>query len=65
MHSLVALTHLFGKRMVQRGSGGIINISSEGAFQPVPYNAPYAATKSFILMSSEAVAEEVKVLAFA
>jgi short-subunit dehydrogenase len=29
VHSLVALTHLFGKRMVERGSGGIINISSD------------------------------------
>jgi uncharacterized protein len=60
VHSLVAFTHLFGAKMVARGSGGIINISSEGAFQPVPYNATYAATKSFILMFSEAVADELK-----
>jgi uncharacterized protein len=57
---LVALTHLLGKRMVARGSGGIINIGSEGGFQPIPYNATYAATKSFVLMFSEAVAEELK-----
>ena len=60
LHSLVALTHLFGKKMIARGSGGIINISSEGAFQPVPFNATYAATKSFLLMFSEAIAEELK-----
>jgi short-subunit dehydrogenase len=60
VHSLVALTHLVGKRMVVRGSGGIINISSECAFQPVPYNATYAATKAFLLMFSEAIAEELK-----
>jgi len=60
VHSLVALTHLLGKRMVARGSGGIINIGSEGGFQPVPYNATYSATKSFVLMFSEAVAEELK-----
>jgi uncharacterized protein len=60
VHSLVALTHLLGKRMVARGSGGIINIGSNGGFQPVPYNATYAATKSFVLMFSEAVAEELK-----
>jgi short-subunit dehydrogenase len=60
VNSLVALTHLFGRKMVERGIGGIINISSDGAFQPVPYNATYAATKSFILMFSEAVAEEMK-----
>jgi short-subunit dehydrogenase len=60
VHSLVALTHLLGKRMVARGSGGIINIGSEGGFQPVPYNATYSATKSFVLMFSEAVAEELR-----
>jgi uncharacterized protein len=60
VHSLVALTHLLGKRMVARGSGGIINIGSTGGFQPVPYSATYAATKSFVLMFTEAVAEELR-----
>ena len=61
VHSLVALTHILGNRMVSRGRGGIINISSDSAFQPLPYNATYAATKSFVLMFSEAIAEELKV----
>lgn len=60
VHSLVALTQLLGKKMVARGSGGIINVGSTGAFQPAPYNATYAATKTFVLMFSEAVAEEMK-----
>ena len=60
LHSVVALTHLFGTKMLAKGSGGIINISSEGAFQPLPYNATYAATKAFLLMFSEAIAEELK-----
>ena len=59
VHSLVALTHLFGNRMMSRGRGGIINIGSDSAFQPLPYNATYAATKSFLLMFTEAVAEEL------
>ncbi len=60
VQSLVALTHVLGKKMVARGSGGIINVGSTGGFQPVPYSATYAATKSFVLMFSEAVAEELK-----
>jgi len=46
--------------MVARKSGGIINVSSIGAFQPVPYMATYGATKAFVLSFSEAVAEEVR-----
>jgi uncharacterized protein len=59
-HSLVALTHVLGKKMMGRGTGGIINIGSNGAFQPVPYSATYNATKGFVLLLSEAVAEEIK-----
>jgi uncharacterized protein len=60
VHSLVALTHILGAKMVARGRGGIINVGSNGGFQPGPYNATYAATKAFVLMFSEAVAEEMK-----
>ncbi|QHN03032.1 SDR family oxidoreductase [Granulicella sp. WH15] len=60
VQSLVELTHVLGKKMVARGSGGIINIGSNGGFQPVPYNATYSATKAFVLLFSEAVAEELK-----
>ncbi len=60
VYSLVALTHLLGRRMVARGSGGIINVGSNGGFQPGPFNATYGATKAFVLMFSEAVAEEIK-----
>jgi short-subunit dehydrogenase len=60
VHSLVALTYLLGRRMTARGKGGILNIASNGAFQPNPYNATYGATKAFVLLFSEAIAEEVK-----
>jgi hypothetical protein len=46
--------------MVARGSGGVINVSSIGAFQPVPYMATYGATKSFLLSWSEALAYELR-----
>jgi short-subunit dehydrogenase len=58
--SLVAMTRLFLDGMVARRRGTIINVASTAAFQPVPYMATYAATKSFVLDFSEAVAYEVK-----
>ncbi|MFJ3360353.1 MULTISPECIES: SDR family NAD(P)-dependent oxidoreductase [Streptomyces] len=58
--ALVGLVHLLGARMVERGRGGIVNIASTAAFQPMPYQASYAATKAFVLSFTEAVAEEVR-----
>jgi short-subunit dehydrogenase len=57
---LLTLTHTIGAEMVARGSGGIINVSSTAAFQPMPYQASYAATKAFVLSFTEALAEELR-----
>jgi uncharacterized protein len=45
--------------MVERGRGAIINMSSSAGFQPLPYNAGYAAAKGYLLMLSEGVHAEV------
>jgi short-subunit dehydrogenase len=45
--------------MVQRGRGVVINMSSTAGLQALPYNASYSAAKSYVLMLSEAVHEEV------
>ncbi|MFJ3406491.1 SDR family NAD(P)-dependent oxidoreductase [Promicromonospora sp. NPDC090134] len=58
--ALMALTYGFGTPMAARGSGGIINVASTAAFQPMPYQASYAATKAFVLSFTEAVAEELR-----
>jgi len=58
--SLTALTHAMLPRMIARGSGCIMNIASTAAFQPVPLMAAYAASKSYVLHFSEALANEVK-----
>ncbi|WP_053616552.1 SDR family oxidoreductase [Nocardiopsis sp. NRRL B-16309] len=58
--ALMALTHGIGSRMLERGHGGIVNIASSAAFQPLPYQAGYAATKAFVLSFTEAVAEELR-----
>ena len=46
--------------MVERGRGAIINIASTAAFQPMPSNATYAASKAFVLNLSKAVHEELR-----
>ncbi|ACK64246.1 short-chain dehydrogenase/reductase SDR [Rippkaea orientalis PCC 8801] len=58
--ALVELTHLFLPQMQQKGSGGIINVASIAAFQPLPYLSVYAATKAFVLSLSEALWAENK-----
>lgn len=52
---LVDLTYRALQGMKMRRSGSIVNLSSTAAFQPIPYFAVYAATKSFVLSFSEAL----------
>ncbi|MFD0485554.1 SDR family NAD(P)-dependent oxidoreductase [Kineococcus sp. GCM10028916] len=49
----VALTHRFLPAMVSRGDGIVINVSSAAAFQPLPYQVVYAASKAFLQSFSE------------
>ncbi|MBV9439194.1 MAG: SDR family oxidoreductase [Candidatus Eremiobacteraeota bacterium] len=56
----VALTRALLPAMIARKRGAVINVSSTGGFQPVPYMATYGATKAFVLSFSEALAEEVR-----
>ena len=58
--NLAALTRLFLPAMITRGSGGVLNVASTAAFQPVPHFAVYAATKAFVLSFTEALHAEVK-----
>jgi short-subunit dehydrogenase len=44
--------------MVERGCGGVINMSSMMGYMPVPYQATYAASKAFVLSFSKALAYE-------
>lgn len=53
------LAKLFGRQMVQRGGGGILNVASTAAYQPGPYMAVYYASKAYMLSFSEAIAEEL------
>jgi short-subunit dehydrogenase len=58
--ALVRLTHAAAAEMVERGRGGILNVSSLAGFQPGPSNATYSATKAFITSFTEAVHEELR-----
>ena len=58
--TLTELSLLFVKEMKKRNSGKILNIASTASFQPVPKFAVYAATKSYVLIFTEALHYELK-----
>ena len=58
--ALTQLSHLFISDMVEKGNGGIINVASVAAFQPVPYMNVYSATKAYVKSFSLALHEEYK-----
>ncbi len=60
VEAVVALTRGLLPAMVERRRGGVINVASQMAFQPMPYFAAYAASKAFVLSFSEALAEELR-----
>ena len=60
VEAVVDLTARYLPGMRSAGRGAIINMSSTAAFQALPYNAAYAAAKSYVLLLSEALHEEVK-----
>ena len=58
--NLTRLTKLVVQKMILRGSGRIMNVSSLAAFQPGPLMNIYYASKAYIHFFSEALANEVK-----
>jgi uncharacterized protein len=51
--AVLALVHLFGRRMAIRRRGGLVMMSSLLAFQGVPRSANYAASKAYIQTLAE------------
>jgi short-subunit dehydrogenase len=58
--ALAELAHAVLPGMIERESGGILNVASTAAFQPGPGMAVYFATKAFVLSFSEALHDEAK-----
>ncbi|MBY0362315.1 MAG: SDR family NAD(P)-dependent oxidoreductase [Phreatobacter sp.] len=57
--SLMLTTHRFAGRLVARGKGGIVLMSSLVAFQGVPRTAHYAATKAYVQTLAEGLQREL------
>lgn len=58
--ALTALTRLALPGMIERKRGRIMNVASTAGFQPGPFMAVYYATKAYVIMFSEAIANELK-----
>ncbi|RPE64869.1 hypothetical protein EDD53_2633 [Pacificibacter maritimus] len=60
IRALVTLTHTFGRKMCQQGSGKILNVGSTAGFLPGPNQATYFATKAFVNSFSQAIDQELR-----
>ena len=60
VEAVVHLCSLFVPGMVERGSGGILNVASTAAFQPMPGQSGYAASKAFVLSYGYGLRGELK-----
>lgn len=58
--ALTDLTNHFLKEMIERKSGGILNVASTAAFSAGPKMSTYYASKAFVLSLTEAIHEEAK-----
>lgn len=60
VEAVVDLCARFVGPMVDRGRGAVLNVASTGAFQPLPGQAGYAASKAFVLSYTDALHGELK-----
>lgn len=58
--AVVHLTRLYVPAMVARRHGDVLIVASVAAFQAVPFNSVYAATKAFDLLFAQGIAEELR-----
>ncbi|WP_454054593.1 SDR family NAD(P)-dependent oxidoreductase [Clostridium sp. Marseille-Q7071] len=58
--AVIHLTKLFLPDMIERNSGGVLNVSSTAAFSPGPFMNNYYASKAYILSLTEGLKEELK-----
>ena len=57
--AVVALCAEYVPPMVRRGRGAVLNVASTAAFQPLPFQATYSATKAFVLSFTEALTADL------
>jgi uncharacterized protein len=58
--SLLTLTKLYLKGMLERKRGKILQVASIASYQPTPLLAVYAASKSFVLSLTDSLINELK-----
>jgi short-subunit dehydrogenase len=58
--SVVRLTRALLPSLLAARAGGVLNVASTVAFQPVPYMATYGATKAFVVSFTLALASELE-----
>jgi uncharacterized protein len=60
VEAVADLCSLFLPGMVERGRGAVLNVASTAAFQPIPGQAGYGASKAFVLSYSHAIRAELR-----
>ena len=60
VEAVVDLVARYVPAMVQRGRGAVINLASTAGFQALPGNVNYSAAKSFVLIHTEGLHEELR-----
>lgn len=58
--AVVDLCTRFLPGMVERGRGAVLNVASTAAFQPLPGQASYAASKAFVLSYTRSIHAELR-----
>lgn len=58
--ALTRLTRCALPQLVERGTGGIINVGSTAGYRPCPHAAVYGASKAYVRSFTEAVHEELR-----
>jgi uncharacterized protein len=56
---VVALCGRYVPEMTERGAGAILNVASTAAFQPLPTQATYSASKAFVLTFTQALGADL------
>lgn len=60
VEAVVDLCATYVGPMARRGRGAVLNVASTAAYQPIPGQAGYAASKAFVLSYTQALATELR-----
>lgn len=60
VEAVADLCSILVPKMVERGSGSVLNVASTAAFQPLPGQAGYGACKAFVLSYGQAIRAELR-----